>query len=89
MVGAGAPRGTGAPVGATEPSPGQLRSTLASRGRLWCGPAWLCMAGPGQVRPDLARCGRALLMWHVGFNFSQNVYLPMKFTTQLVELYFY
>ena len=35
----------------------------------------------------LARCGRALLMWHVGFNFSQNVYLPMKFTPQLVELY--
>jgi hypothetical protein len=31
--------------------------------------------------------GRALLMWHVGSNFSQNVYLPMKFTTQLVELY--
>jgi hypothetical protein len=31
--------------------------------------------------------GHALLMWHVGSNFSQNVYLPMKFTTQLVELY--
>ena len=31
--------------------------------------------------------GRALLMWHVGSNFSQNVYLLMKFTIQLVELY--
>jgi hypothetical protein len=31
--------------------------------------------------------GRAYPVWHVGSNFSQNVYLPMKFlTTQLMEL---
>jgi hypothetical protein len=31
--------------------------------------------------------GRALFMWHIGSNFSQNVYLPMNFTAHLVELY--
>jgi hypothetical protein len=77
MVGAGAPSGVGAPVGAAEPSPGQLWPTLAGCGAV----------EPGYERPALARCGRALIMWHVGSNFSQNVYLPMKFTTQLLELY--
>jgi hypothetical protein len=79
--------GVGAPVGAAEPSPVQLRPALANCGRPWLAVAGCGAAEPSYVRPDLARCDRALLMWHVGSNFSQNVYLPMKFTTQLVELY--
>jgi hypothetical protein len=87
MVGASAPRCTGAPIGAVEPTLGQLRPILARCGRLCCGRAWLCAVEPGQVRPNLAKCGLALLMCHIGSNFSQDVYLPMKFTTQLVEPY--
>jgi hypothetical protein len=34
MIGASAHRGTGAPVGAAEPSPGQVWPALASCGRL-------------------------------------------------------
>jgi hypothetical protein len=50
--------GAGAPIGAAEPSPGQLRLALASCGRLWCGRAWLCAAGPGQVQSCLAHVAR-------------------------------
>jgi hypothetical protein len=46
MVGAGAPRGAGARVGAAEPSRGQVWLTLASCDRLWCGQARLCAVGP-------------------------------------------
>jgi hypothetical protein len=67
MVGAGAPRGAGAPICAAEPSPGQVCPVVASCGRLWpsCGRLWLAAAscgaagpscgaaGPGQVRPAL------------------------------------
>jgi hypothetical protein len=51
----------GRPVGAAEPSP-------------WPAVAGCGEAEPGYVRPDLAMCGRSLLMWHVGSNFFQNVY---------------
>jgi hypothetical protein len=35
MVGAGVPRGAGAPVGAAGPSPGQVWPAVASCGRTW------------------------------------------------------
>jgi hypothetical protein len=59
-----------------------VRSSLA----LASGWLWPAVVEPGYVRLDLASCGRAMFMWHVGFNFSQNVYIPMRFTAQLVDL---
>jgi hypothetical protein len=49
MVGAGVPRGAGAPVGAAGPSPGQVWPAVAGSGQ--------AAAGCGQLRPDLAGCG--------------------------------
>jgi hypothetical protein len=46
MVGAGAPRGVGAPVSAAEPSPGQLRPAVVRPSLVMCGRTW-----PGAAVP--------------------------------------
>jgi hypothetical protein len=84
--------GLGTPVGAAEPSPGQVWLTLASYGQLWCGRALLCAVGPSQVRPDPARCSRhctfalvQLSKVHLFIVIPIFVYLQVKIPAKLVE----
>jgi hypothetical protein len=51
--------GVGAPIGASGPSPGQLRPALASYSRLWpsCGRLWPVAAGCGAAEPGCIAAG--------------------------------
>jgi hypothetical protein len=84
--------GAATPVGAAEPSPGQVWPTLASCGRLWPAAAGCGAAGLGQVRLDLARCGRPCTIAlaqpskvHLFIVIPIFVYLQVKIPTKLVE----
>jgi hypothetical protein len=66
--------GAGAPVGATEPCPGQLRAAVANCGWLWCGrPCTFALVQPSNV--------------HLFIVIPIFVYLQVKIPTKLVELH--
>jgi hypothetical protein len=96
MVGASAPRGAGAPVGAVGPHPGQVSLTLASCGRLWPAAAGCGQLRSAVVRPDLARCGRPYTIAlvqpskvHLFIVILIFVYLQVKIPTKLMKPYYY
>jgi hypothetical protein len=84
--------GAGAPIGAAEPSPGQVWLSLANCSRLWRAAAGSSQWRPAVVRPSLARCSQpctfALVQpskVHLFIVIPIFLYLQVKIPTNLVE----